>query len=154
MSYEVAGPVLRRPSEPDISFAATMAFLVVGLLPIFMFVRFWLGSGLSGAVLAGLLLIEPAVWGSSLVGLIGIAVSMVGSAGIAERHRCPVGRHWLEITRSPASGRHELITYACPACPYRRVDRVARAAAGNGGWFAGPGWTSGSGWGGGGRQPR
>lgn len=150
----------RRPEKPAGALGAVLPLLVaaaaVALALSYPLLRrlpdalFWLGSGLGGAALLGFLLIDAAAWGSSLVGLIGIAVSTVGSAGIAERHRCPVGRHWLEITRSPASGRHELITYACPACPYRRVDRVARAAAGNGGWFAGPGWTSGSGWGGGG----
>jgi uncharacterized protein len=111
---------------------------------------FWGGSGLGAAALLGFLLIAPSAWWTSLIGLIGVALGAMGSAGIAERHRCPAGPHWLKITKSAASKGYELITYACPACEYRRVDRVALAAAGNGGWFVGPGWTFGGGWGGGG----
>jgi uncharacterized protein len=111
---------------------------------------FWGGSILGAAALLGFLLIDPGTWWTSLLGLIGVALGAVGSAGIAERHHCPAGPHWLDITRKPARRGVELVSYDCPVCGYRRVDQVALASAGNGGWLSGPGWTSGSGWGSGG----
>jgi uncharacterized protein len=110
---------------------------------------FWAGNGLGGAALAGFPLADPAFWWSSLLGLIGVVLGTVGSAGIAEKHRCPDGPHWLDITRKPTRRGTELVAYDCPVCGYQRVDRVAQAV-GNGGWFMGPGWTSGGGWSGGG----
>lgn len=110
---------------------------------------FWTGNGLGATALLGFLLADPATWLSSLAGLIGVALGAIGSAGIAERHHCPAGPHWLDIQSKPARGGVELVSYDCPVCGYRRVDRIARAA-GDSGWLAGPGWTSGGGLGDGG----
>ena len=110
---------------------------------------FWAGNGLGAAALLGFLLIDPAAWWSSLLGLIGVALGALGSVGVAERHHCPAGPHWLDIKRKPARGGAELVSYDCPVCGYRRIDRVA-LAAGNGEWFSGPSWTAGGGWGSGG----
>ncbi|MEK7879020.1 MAG: TPM domain-containing protein, partial [candidate division NC10 bacterium] len=110
---------------------------------------FWGGSSLGAAALVGFLLFHPGAWWTSLLGLVGVALGTLWSVGLAERHHCPAGPHWLDIRRRPAKGA-ELVSYACPVCGYRRVDRVALAAAGAAGWFIGPGWTSGGGWGSGG----
>ena len=110
---------------------------------------FWTGAGLGAAGLVSFLLVYPGAWWTSLWGLVGLALGTLWSVGIAERHHCPAGPHWLDIRRRPASGA-ELVSYACPVCGYRRVDRVALAAAAAGGWFIGPGWTSGGGFGSGG----
>ena len=110
---------------------------------------FWGGTGLGASALLGFLLIEPGAWWASLLGLIGVALGTLGSAGIADRHHCPAGRHWLDIQRKPGRRGVDLVSYHCPVCGYRRVDQVALASAGAG-WFIGPGWTSGSGTGSGG----
>jgi len=110
---------------------------------------FWTGAGFGAAALVGFLLVYPGAWWTSLFGLVGLALGTLWSVGIAERHRCPAGRHWLDVRRRRARD-VELVSYDCPVCGYRRVDRVALAAAGTAGWFIGSGWTSGGGWGSGG----
>jgi uncharacterized protein len=149
----------RRPDRAARLFASLLPLLVAAvalalafsypLLRRFPDTLFWTGNGLGAAALVGFFLIDPAAWWSSLVGLIGVALGAVGSAGIAERHHCPAGPHWLDITRKPTRRGIELVAYDCPVCGYQRVDRMA-LAVGSGEWFSGPGWTSGGSWGSGG----